>query len=103
MKLKVYVNLHWNKYSKEFEYRLSNYPADANDDYVTVHEKEVEFETVEDARTKRLIHDALLHKRSKLLADAHVEANELMEMAQELLAIEFKAVVVAGEADDSPF
>lgn len=90
MILKIFVNLRWNKYSKTFDYSLANYSADPGDDYVTVCEKEVEFEGLDDQQERALLHKALLGKRSKILADAHVEAQEYAEMAQELLAIEHK-------------
>lgn len=90
MKKTVYVNLHWNKYNREFEYRLATYAADPGDDYVTAGKKEVEFDELPDQEARKRLHASLIARRAKVLADAHVEAQEIAEMAQELLAIEYK-------------
>lgn len=100
VKKTLHVNLRWNKYSKEFVYSLDNYPSDPGDDYVTVEVLEVEFATLENQEERRLLHKALMGRRAKVLADAHMEAQEIAEMAQELLALEFKSEKVD---DDIPF
>lgn len=90
MELTTHVNLRWNKYSKEFEYYLSSYPANPGDDYVTVCERQVSFDGLSEQEERAALHKALMSKRAKILADAHTEAQEIAEMAQELLALEYK-------------
>jgi len=82
----LYIVVHWNEYSKDFGYTLQGYKP--SPPYITMETRDIEFETWDDRQLRAAVHKALLQKRQQVLADASVEAKQLLEQANELLAIE---------------
>lgn len=87
MKVTIYISMHWNKYSKEMEpvVRQSTYLSDGD---ILIAQQEVEFESWGDTQLRQAVYKALLEKKSKVLADAYVEAEEIQNEANDLLALE---------------
>jgi len=85
MEKTVYVYANWNTYHKEFDYRLSSYERT---DEVLVDTQQVKFETLDDKKLRVAMYQLLVVKKQQVLADAQVEANEIQEQANELLALE---------------
>ena len=100
----VYVVASWSTYSKEFQYSVQGYMPSEGNGYILLEAREIEFETPNDVTLRMRIAEALRGKKNKILAEAHVEAKEVDETIQELLALEDKSQVKPMEADDDiPF
>lgn len=101
---KVYIVAHWSSYSKEFQYSTQGYEPSNDNGYILLEERELNFETPNDTTLRLRIAQALRGKKNRILADAHIEAKEVDEEIQELLAIEDKSGSVAVQQDDDiPF
>lgn len=87
----IYIVAHWSSYSKEFQYIIQGYEPSGDGGYVLLEAREIEFETPNDTTLRLRIAEALRGKKNKILADAHVEAKEVDETIQELLALEDKS------------
>lgn len=95
----VYIVAHWSSYSKEFQYSVQGYAPAPDNGYILLEAREIEFESPNDTTLRLRIAEALRGKKNKILADAHVEAKEVDETIQELLALEDKS----GGNNDIPF
>lgn len=87
----VYILASWNSYSKEFQYSVQGYQPSADTGYILLEAREIEFESPNDTTLRLRIAEALRGKKNKILADAHIEAKEVDETIQELLALEDKS------------
>ncbi len=104
----VYITAHWNRYSKEFDYGIQNYEPSDGSEFVLLEARSIPFETPNDVTMRLRVAEALRSKKNKVLADAHVEAKEIEETIQEMLAIEDKSTDApssnfTGGEDDIPF
>ena len=91
MEKTVYITSHWSSYSKEFQYSVQGYAPSPEGEFVLVEERVLHFETPNDIELRAQVAAALRRKKSKVLADAHVEVKEIEERIQELLALEDKS------------
>ena len=113
----VYIVACWSSYRKEFQYSIQGYEPSADGGYILLEAREIEFESPNDTTLRLRIAEALRGKKNKILAEAHIEAKEVDETIQELLALEDKsqpsahdegtqeglAGITAGGDDDIPF
>ena len=99
MKETIYITSHWNKYDKKFNYSVQGYKPSNDSGYILLEERDIEFDSPSDIDLRLRIANALKEKKTKVLADAHVEAKEIDEEIQELLALEDKS----KEDDGIPF
>lgn len=106
MKTTVYLTVHWNKYSKEFQYSNQSYPPSPDSDYILLEARDLEVQELNYITLQQLTVTALRNKKNGILANAHVEAEAIEQEIQELLAIEDKTGNVATpeqSGDDIPF
>lgn len=87
----VWIYAEWNKHSKEFSYYVRGYACDLTSGEVLLEKRTLTFNTPSDFELRRQVSLALKVKRQKVIADAHVEAMEIDQTIQELLAIEDKS------------
>lgn len=102
MEKTVYIVAHWNRYSKEIEYSIQGYEPSTEGEYALLEARSIPFETPQDVTLRLRIAQALRNKKNKILAEAHLEAKQIEETLQEMLAIEDKSgeTVVTGNDDD---
>lgn len=105
----LYITAHWSSYSKEFQYSLYGYNPSTANGIALLEKREINFETPNDTTLRLRIAESLKEKRGKILADAYLEAKEVDETIQELLALEDKSgtdvasAKLPGGDDDIPF
>lgn len=99
MEKTVYISASWNKYDKAFNYSVRAYSPGEGE--VLVEERVITFDTLNDKELRLRMHVALMERKKTILADAMLEAKELQETADELLALEYIPTVEAS--DDIPF
>lgn len=95
MKTTIKAFLHWHKYDWEDSPRFQLYPTDMTScgpEYVPIKEIEVEVEIPDDFDPAPQQIAALRAKKQEIQANAQVQANNIEEQIQRLLAIEFKPV-----------
>lgn len=84
MEVKGVIQAEWDKYDKKFEYKVRPYLCS---DAILVEERELSFVSPTEAALRQHLHEILISKKQKVLADANVEANEIQQEADELLAL----------------
>ena len=100
MEKTVYICASWSRYSKEFQYTVQGYEPSEGGGYILLEARELAFETPNDITLRMRMAEALRGRKNKILAEAHVEAKEVEEQIQEMLALEDKTKVAS---DDIPF
>lgn len=85
METTVIIQAEWDKYDKKFIYRARPY---LSTDSIKIEERVLHFDSPTELEMRKLVHYQLLEKKQKVLADAQVEANEIQQQADELLALE---------------
>jgi hypothetical protein len=100
----VFIVAHWSSYSKEFQYSIQGYAPGTDNGYILLEEREIHFDTPNDATLRLRVSEALKQKKIKVMADAYVEGKEIDEVIQEMLALEDKSDKAPQESDnDLPF
>lgn len=90
MDKKLWIYAHYNKYSKEIEYQLSNYERSDSSGDVLLEEQTVTFETPEEKETRVKLAASLRLKLVHLKAYHYKEQIEEQEAINELLSLEYK-------------
>jgi len=93
MKTTVKAFLHWEKRDWEENGRYVFYPDDwsvCGPEYVPINEIEIEVDVPDDFDPTPQQIAALKAKKQEILANAHVQAENIEEQIQRLLCIEFK-------------
>lgn len=85
METTVIIQADWDTYEKKYEYKARPY---LSSDSILIEERTLQFESPTEKVLRLQTYKQLCAKRNKVLADAQVEANELQEQANELLALE---------------
>jgi hypothetical protein len=96
---KAIIQADWDTYDKKYEYKVRPY---LSSDSILIEERILHFESPTEKVLRLQTYKQLLAKKNKVLADAQVEANEIQEQANELLALEDHSQQ-QGVDDDIPF
>ena len=91
----VHISAVWNKYQKCFDYCVTAY--NPGDGYVLLEERKSFFESPAESELRIKAAVVLREKKNKVIADAHVEALEIEQEIQELLALEDKTTQKAED------
>ncbi len=105
MKKDLYIHYEWSASNKEFVYSFSASDMTWLGESL-IEKREIEFESPPEAEMRKAAYALLQKKRSQILADAMVKAQDIDQQAQELLALEDKSnqVIQPPKADDDiPF
>ena len=100
---KIYVYAHYNVYKKGFQVNAQHYEAGESSGDVLLKIVEIQTELPNAETLTAQIVGALRTKKTKILADAHAEAEEVEGVIQTLLVLEHKPQVIPPESDNIPF
>lgn len=100
--LRIFIHAKWDKYDQKWEYKIRE------SDYTKYGEallevRNVEFTTPDDLAMKALVVKALRFQKSEILAAAAVEAMNVQEDIDELLALEDKTKRATRDPEEIPF
>ena len=97
----VWIYAEWSSSRKDFNYYIRGHECTLTGE-VLIERRDIQFETPNDIQLKKDTAIALKAQRQRILADAQVEAMEIDQKIQELLAIEDFSKRKVDE-DDLPF
>lgn len=85
MEVQVFIQADWDKYDKKYTYSARAYKSS---DSVQLEERTLSFESPTEKELRIKTYKLMMAKKQQVLADAQVEAAEIQEQANELLALE---------------